>query len=804
MKNIIAVSFALLLSLNANAQKEIPKPYQDLITKNAMTQKGFFNVHQVDDRVYFEIPDSLLERDIVIVNRIARAAAEIRNTTAGFAGDEIGQIMVRFIKGNKNLLYLVKPMLGERSTSDPTGMYHSLQNSNVQPLIASYPVKALGKDTTGKNKSYLIDMTDQLSSDNELFFFSSGAKSLLQLSSQVQDRSYLQFIKAFESNIEIRAFRTYSKLGGAASYELNSSVLLLPKKMMRPRFFDERVGFLNSSYTDFDANPQGIKKETIIRRWRLEPKPQDIKRYLQGELVEPLKPIIFYIDPVTPKKWVPYFRKGIEDWKQAFEQAGFKNAVRASLAPQDSSWSIDDAAHNAIVYKASAVLNAMGNEIVDPRTGEIIEAHIDWHHNIMKLLHDWYMVQAGGTDPGARKNIFDDALMGRLIQSVVSHEVGHTLGLQHNYAASASVTVDSLRNPMWVDKNGLSPSIMDYARFNYVAQPGDNVGESGMIMRIGDYDRWAIKWGYRWFPEGTPLEKEIEVLDQMTVHALHNRRLRFGAESLDQDPSAQTEDLGDDAAKAGTYGILNLKRVMPNILRWTTPDGDSYQNAKNAYTEVLKQYSQYLWHAAKNIGGVYTIAKNAGQPGGVYSAVPLEKQREMTQFIIDNAVKTPKWLCDSVLASRIGMNPIREIKNAQIMLFSRLFSSAGISSLIEQGEGNNDFNAEIFLKMLKEAAWSELQSSDPIDIYRRNLQTVYIESVIGLTRGSKLPQNSLQIWQGLSPNDKSIPDLSTVFRAHLSDLLSEINSAIPLATGMKKGHLQDVSYRIKNALDGNK
>ena len=404
----------------------------------------------------------------------------------------------------------------------------------------------------------------------------------------VSNTSYIKDISSFPLNVEIRTIKSYRNTvtDNTFTMELNTSLVLLPKKPMRKRFADRRIGYFNERYTDYDANPQGVKVVSYIKRWRLEPKPGDMEKYLRGELVEPQKPILYYIDPATPKKWVPYLIQGITDWQAAFEKAGFKNAILAKEAPtakENPDWSLEDSRHSAIVYKPSSFANAAGPIITDPRSGEILESHINWYHNLMSILREWYMIQCGPLDRRAQKMQFDDNLMGQLIRSVASHEVGHSLGLTHNYAASSSVPVEKLRDREWLEANGHTPSIMDYARFNYVAQPQDSVGERGLISRIGIYDHWAIEWGYRIFPEAKSADAEIPVMNKWVVEKLQNDKLRFGSEFTSDDPRTQTEDIGDNAMKAGEYGIRNLQRVVPNLIKWTYQEHENYRSLGQMY-----------------------------------------------------------------------------------------------------------------------------------------------------------------------------------------------------------------------------
>ncbi|HEY0433765.1 MAG TPA: zinc-dependent metalloprotease, partial [Chitinophagaceae bacterium] len=607
MNRLIAFAFALLLadaafsqqktdSSKANARTNehtAPKPYHEVITDKAKTDKGLFKVHKLDDKYFFEIPDSLLGREILVVNRISKAAAGMRNGFFGYAGDQIGQNVIRFEKGPNNKVFLRTISYAEYAKDSTSPMFWAVTNSNIQPIAAAFDIKAYGHDSTadGIAGTSVIDVTDYANGDNEVLFFNNNVKTINRIGSLQSDKSYIESIHSYPINIEITTVKTYARSpagptspgfgnqppgppgGSNLTLELNSSIVLLPKTPMQPRYFDARVGYFTVGYTDFDLNPQGVESVQLIKRWRLEPGDEDMEKYKRGELVQPKKPIVFYIDPATPKKWVPYLIKGITDWNVAFEQAGFKNAIVAKEAPsktEDPEWSLEDARYSAIVYKPSDVANASGPSISDPRSGEIMESHINWYHNVMQLLQNWYMIQASPSDTAARKMMFSDELMGQLIRFVSSHEVGHTLGLRHNWGSSSTVPVENLRNKAWVEANGHTPSIMDYARFNYVAQPEDHVAETGLFPRIGEYDKWAIQWGYKRFYQFSKADDEKDFVNHWIIDSLKNPRLFWGdGETNPDDPRSQTEDLGDDAVKASGYGIRNLQYMMPKLVDWT-------------------------------------------------------------------------------------------------------------------------------------------------------------------------------------------------------------------------------------------
>jgi hypothetical protein len=564
-------------------------------------------------------------------------------------------------------------------------------------------------------------------------------------------------------------------------------------------------------YTDFDANPQGVEDVQLVKRWRLEPKDEDMEKYKRGELVEPKKQIVFYIDPATPKKWVPYLIQGVNDWNVAFEKAGFKNAIVAKEAPtkkEDPEWSLEDARYSAIVYKPSDVANASGPSVADPRSGEIMESHINWYHNVMELLQNWYMIQASPSDPAARKMVFSDSLMGELVRFVSSHEVGHTLGLRHNWGSSSTVPVDSLRSKAWVEAHGHTPSIMDYARFNYVAQPEDHMSEIGMFPRIGDYDKWAIDWGYRRFYQFKDGDDERAFLNKWVIDSLKNPRLFWGdGESNQDDPRSQTEDLGDDAVKASAYGIKNLQYMIPQLKNWTKEDNRNYESLSQIYRQLTTQFSRYMIHVTRNVGGIYRTPKTVEQTGNVYEYTPKAKQKEAVDFLNKQLFTTPIWLADSKIYDLVGGTPLVTIGNIQDNVLNRLFSTSTLNKLIEfeAEDGSQAYTITNLFTDVRNGIWSELKTKKKIDVYRRNLQKSYINILSNIISPPKTSENTIVINFGgrSTPQlDADKSDIISVARAQLASLRNEIKAAIPaMPDAMSKYHLQDVVTRIDDALN---
>lgn len=804
-----------------SSPKKEPKPYDKVITKEAITANGFFVVHKVDDKYYFEIPDSILDRDILVVNRISKAAAGNRVGTLGYGGDMIGRTVIQFSKGPEDNVFLKSISFTEiASDTSANGMYRSVKNSNLQPLEASFEIAAFAPH----KKGVVIDVTKYIAGDNDILFFDSRLKKLLGLTQLQADRSYIVSIKAFPLNVEIKTMKTYNKVtpsipgnpfSGSSepvSYELNSSMVLLPKVPMQARYFDPRVGYFATSTIDFDANPQGVKRIAMAVRWRLEPKDEDIQKYLSGELVEPKKQIVYYIDPATPEKWVPYLIQGINDWQKAFEQAGFKNAIVGKVGPvEDSTWSLDDARNSAIVYKPSDVANASGPNVNDPRSGEIIESHINWYHNVMQLLRNWYFIQASVSDKRAQTMLFSDSLMGQLIRFVSSHEVGHTLGLRHNFGSSSTIPVEKLRDKKWLAFHGHTPSIMDYARFNYVAQPEDSITpEGGLFPRIGEYDKWAIQWGYTWLPQFKSPKEEEAYLNKLVIDSLSkNPRLYFGTESDPDDPRNQNEDLGDNAMLAGVYGIKNLKRIMPNIMKWTKGVNEGYDDAQTIYDQLVAQFNRYMGHVRKNIGGIETTPSFVEQAKTVSVYTPKARQKEAVKFLQEQLFTTPKWLLDKKLFSYIGVDNVNAITGVQRTTINGLLNPRTLSKLVdfEMYDPANAYTVSNLLSDLKNGIWSELKTNQPIDIYRRDLQKMYVDALVKLVKPEDKKPTSSAFSMGGSRKPVKAPTIDdndglSVVKGHMKSLMSEIKTALPsVKDSQSRLHLQDVLERLKNGLD---
>lgn len=781
------------------------KPYAQVITPKAKSSFGFLTVHKVDNNYFFEIPDSMLNRDILIVNRISKAPTSRQKSRVGYPGDILGSKVIRFEnKDNKRIL--VREYSYRERSENKDGMFQSVRNSNTQPIVANFGIETIKKDSLTRN--YVINVSVFLQKENPLFSFDADSKEYIGLLNMVGEGTYIDTLKAFPKNIEISTTVTYQSKKGMSNvgfletgspripltYELNSSMVLLPEVPMKARLFDPRVGYFTVGYTDFDSNPQGIEYKKLITRWRLEPK--DEAAYLRGELVEPKKPIIIYIDPATPKKWVPYLIQGVNDWQVAFEKAGFKNAIYALEAPTDDpSWSLEDARHSAIVYKPSDIPNASGPHINDPRTGEILETHINWYHNVMSLLRDWYMIQAGTIDEAARKMQLDDELMGQLIRFVSSHEVGHTLGLRHNFGSSHTVPVEKLRNKAWVEANGHTPSIMDYARFNYVAQPEDGITRAGIFPRIGIYDKWSIEWGYRWLPQFQTPEDEVAFSNQSIIEKLKTDvRYTFGTESDPNDPRNQSEDLGDDSMLASLYGIKNLKRIVPQILTWSYEPNKSYAGAGEIYSGVVSQFNRYLGHVTKNVAGIYSNSITVEQTDEIAREfVPANIQKRAIAFLNEQLFTTPEWLIDRQLMEKAKILPVNVICSLQSGVLARLINKNTLDKMSENEilNGKKAYTSAQMFNDLKKVIWSNLGQSD---IYKRNMQKAYVENLINLLdKKGNADKNA----SGKRPAYSEAPAIA---HGQLTELKRLTTSAASMTSGTAKGHYQNLITLIDNAL----
>lgn len=814
--NILGLCICLFISTKANAQLpfKIPanlpiadtvkkdtiapriaktdiKPYATIIKKGTLSKKGLFTVHQLKDQIFFEIPDSILGRDIMVINKLSKGPAGY----GVYAGEELDNHTrtIRFELGPDSTIRMRDILLiAEADSADQINK--AVIKSSVAPILMSFQIKALGLE----KKSYVIEANKLVKERSFINFIDPASKLGKGVSAPTLKDIYLETFDAYPLNVELTTSKTMeSKLplmptGTLATIEVRTSFIALPKIPMQRRFKDPRVGYFADNYRVFSDQQQKSEYKEFILKWRLEPKPQDVERYKKGELVEPIKPIVIYIDPATPKQWRPYLIQGINDWQKAFEQAGFKNAIIGREWPEnDTSMNMDDARYSLVRYLPSEIANAYGPNIHDPRSGEIIQTNIGWYHNVMSVLHDWYMVQAGAVDPEARKAKFSDELMGKLIRFVSSHEIGHTLGLRHNFLASSQTPVDSLRSSNYLKKYGHTSSIMDYARFNYVAQPEDHIAQSELFPRIGDYDIWAIEWGYKNLYTGNA-EDDRKVLSKMIKDRVKpgSRLYWTEGEMRKTDPRSQTEDLGDNAMKASAYGIKNLKRILPNVLKWSSEENDLRDNLSNAYATVLQQYTRYVNHVINYVGASYYDTQTDDSAKDTFSPVSKSRQKEALAFFANEVFNTPTWLLEN--AKKMYQHYPDAVENIQIRTLNTLLDKDLLEKqrLNQMAYGIKAYPVEEYLGDVHKMIWKELNATGKVTIdgYHRTLQKTYLGNILDMLL-AKEPEYT-------------DTDIHSVINMELVKIDREIGSALKKQMGKaERYHLVDMRTRIKKAID---
>ena len=749
---LIAAAFlALTLSAGAQGRKPADKPAADAAKDGDKKEEtvelnftgGMLGVAQHENDWYFEVPDSLLGRRMLAVTRFVSNTVEAGN----YGGEEVNEQMIYWEKASNGNLLLRTDVLSIQAAEDQE-IFKAVKVSSENPIVASFkPEKKSSEGTTR------IKVNSLFEGDTQVFSLTPGDKRSFNLGGVKGDASFIGSIRTYPINTEVTVTKTFNynapqgggnnqqrttnlpagRQAGTVTIVLNTSILLLPETPMQQRWFDPRVGYFAGGYSEFSDDQQGVKNIRYITRWRLEARPEDVEKQKRGELVEPVKPIVYYIDPATPKQWRKYLIAGVNDWQSAFEQAGWKNAIHAEEWPENAEelgMSLEDARFSVIRYLASPIANAYGPNVHDPRSGEILESHIGWYHNVMTLVHDWYQVQAGAVDPRARKIKFDEELMGDLIRFVSSHEVGHTLGLRHNMGSSSQTPVEKLRDKAWVEEHGHTVSIMDYARFNYVAQPQDNIGKAGLYPRINDYDKWAIEFGYKPTYCQTPKEDQLYWNKVIIERLAENPRLWFGGEGRDDDPRALTEDLGDNAMVASTYGIANLKRVLQQIPEWNKEEADMFANVSRMYDAVVSQFGRYLGHVSANIGGRFITNHSIEQPDVVkYAPVPKERQKEALKWLDENLFHEPAWLVKVPYIWELTDRPdtyVSRLVNS-VISSSSLLSVSKIARLgqFAQYDASN-YKPEEYLSDLEGMVFAELFKVGKVDGYRRFLQRRYV------------------------------------------------------------------------------
>jgi len=791
-----------------------PQPYEKVITKDAKSKKGIFAVHQVKDKYYYEIPKSEMGKDFLWVSQIERTTLGV-----GYGGQALGSRVVRWELGENNRVFL--RLVNYSVVADPKlPVAQAVADANNNTILMSFPVAAWGPN----NDTAVIEVTRLFTTDITEF----SARQRLGATTMDSTRSFIERVTPFPTNIEVETDHTYTRTPapagvgggngpggggfgqgqmnpGSATVVLHYSMVKLPENPMMPRLFDERVGYFSTSNMDYGRDEQKATQRTFIARWRLE------KKDPNAELSEPVKPIVYYIDSATPAKWRPYMLKAIQDWQPAFEAAGFKNAIIGKMAPtkaEDPDFSPEDARYAVVRWLPSTTENASGPHISDPRTGEILDSDIQFYHNVMNLAKAWYFLQVGHLDPRVQKFPIPDEVMGRLLEYVLAHEVGHTLGFQHNMKASSLYPEEKVRDKNWVHTMGHTPTLMDYSRFNYVAQPEDGIAVEDLVPGIGPYDVWATMWGYKPIPGAKTADDEKATLDSWARVQDDKPYLRFSTDgSAGSDPGELTEAVGDaDAIKSSSLGLQNLKRTSKLLVPATTNEkGSNYDDLSEIYGRMLGQWTLEMNHVAAIVGGFNSQEKHVGQTGVRFTMVPAAHQKDAVRFLAENAFATPTWAIDKEILRRIEpVGALNRVRNAQNSILNNLLSSSRFARIIEQNtlDGAMAYQASDFLADVRNSVWSELNGpSIAIDAYRRNLQRSYLD--IANTKLNANPQAAPQgVPAGLTALFVSSGDEREFYRAELRALNAQIAKSLPRVTDRPtRVHLEAVRDQIGRILD---